>query len=79
MSITNGLCYSIKEIKKGGFVSKTMSAADNILTRIEYLRKKMSNIAISKGYTDLESVAISQELDRLLNLYENIKEKNIKG
>ncbi|RKQ37329.1 aspartyl-phosphate phosphatase Spo0E family protein [Oceanobacillus halophilus] len=53
-----------------------MNSSHNLLIKIEYLRKKMTKVALSKGYTDLESVAISQELDRLLNLYEKTKEKN---
>ncbi|MEC5426040.1 aspartyl-phosphate phosphatase Spo0E family protein [Virgibacillus sp. C22-A2] len=50
-----------------------MSAPENLLKRIEFLRNKMTVVALEKGFTNLESVAISQELDRLLNLYESIK------
>jgi len=53
-----------------------MCAIDHILKRIEFLRNKMTAVAMKKGLTDYESIAISQELDRLLNLYEDIKQKN---
>ncbi len=36
----------------------------------------MTEVALEKGFTNLESVAISQELDRLLNLYDNMKNQN---
>ncbi|GAA0446807.1 MAG: Spo0E family sporulation regulatory protein-aspartic acid phosphatase [Bacillota bacterium] len=50
-----------------------MSTTDNLLKRIEFLRNKMTEVALEKGFTNLESVALSQELDRLLNLYESMK------
>ncbi|GAQ18758.1 spo0E like sporulation regulatory protein [Oceanobacillus picturae] len=53
-----------------------MCALDKLLKRIEFLRKKMTEVALEKGFTNLESVAISQELDRLLNLYDNMKKQN---
>jgi len=53
-----------------------MCAIDQILKRIEFLRNEMTSVAMKKGLTDVESIAISQELDRLLNLYEDIKQKN---
>lgn len=53
-----------------------MCAIDQLLKRIEFLRNKMTVVAMEKGFTDYESIAISQELDRLLNLYENKKQEN---
>ncbi|OZU90486.1 Spo0E family sporulation regulatory protein-aspartic acid phosphatase [Virgibacillus indicus] len=50
-----------------------MDATVKLLQRIEFLRNKMTQVALKKGFTDSESVEISQELDRLLNLYENMK------
>ncbi|WP_339227535.1 aspartyl-phosphate phosphatase Spo0E family protein [Oceanobacillus sp. FSL K6-2867] len=50
-----------------------MKSTENILSRIEFLRKKMTDVALRKGFTDNESIYISQELDRLLNLYEKVK------
>ncbi|EQB36589.1 MULTISPECIES: aspartyl-phosphate phosphatase Spo0E family protein [Virgibacillus] len=50
-----------------------MNKTDHLLKRIEFLRNKMTEVALEKGFTNFESVAISQELDRLLNLYESIK------
>ncbi|WP_226578200.1 Spo0E family sporulation regulatory protein-aspartic acid phosphatase [Halobacillus litoralis] len=40
---------------------------DPQLTRVEYLRKKMTEVALEKGFSSVESVQISQELDALLN------------
>lgn len=40
------------------------------LKEIEHLRKKMVLVALEKGFTSYESVALSQELDKLLNSYE---------
>lgn len=43
----------------------------NKLTRqIEVLREQMAEVAFEKGFTSSESIAKSQELDKLLNLYE---------
>lgn len=53
-----------------------MYATNNLLERIEFLRNKMTTIAIDKGFTSKESIRVSQELDRLLNLYNNMKQKN---
>ncbi|TFJ94486.1 aspartyl-phosphate phosphatase Spo0E family protein [Lentibacillus salicampi] len=53
-----------------------MCAADKLLKRIEYLRNKMTDVAMEKGFTSPESIAISQELDRLLNLYQSMKQTN---
>lgn len=50
-----------------------MCAIDKLLIRIEFLRKKMTEIAQEKGFTNVESIAISQELDQLLNIYEKMK------
>lgn len=50
-----------------------MDATVKLLQRIEFLRNKMTEVALEKGFSHTESVAISQELDRLLNLYENMK------
>lgn len=35
---------------------------------------RMTEIALEKGLTNLESITISQELDQLLNLYDSLKE-----
>ncbi|MFC4556931.1 Spo0E family sporulation regulatory protein-aspartic acid phosphatase [Virgibacillus kekensis] len=51
-----------------------MNKADKLLEkRIELLRNKMAEVALEKGFTSNESISISQELDKLLNLYEEIK------
>ncbi|WP_112180697.1 MULTISPECIES: aspartyl-phosphate phosphatase Spo0E family protein [Paraliobacillus] len=48
-----------------------------LLTQIEMLRKRMIEIAILEGFTSEESLLLSRELDRLLNQYEESKEKVI--
>lgn len=50
-----------------------MSNSQNILRKIELLRKKLTDIALSKGFTSAESLSLSQELDQLLNFYERIQ------
>ncbi|KGX91586.1 hypothetical protein N781_03600 [Pontibacillus halophilus JSM 076056 = DSM 19796] len=45
--------------------------------RIERLRREMIQIATVKGLTSMESLAISKELDDLLNLYEYMKTDRI--
>jgi stage 0 sporulation regulatory protein len=52
-----------------------MYTLENILNRIEFLRNKMTEVAMNKGFTNSESVHISQELDKLLNLYDEVKSK----
>ena len=52
-----------------------MCAVDKLLIRIEFLRKKMTEVALKKGFTNVESITISQELDELLNIYEKMREK----
>lgn len=46
-----------------------------LLERIEYLRNEMTEVALRKGFTSTESITISQELDKLLNIYEGCKKK----
>ncbi|QDP40022.1 aspartyl-phosphate phosphatase Spo0E family protein [Radiobacillus deserti] len=53
-----------------------MSNIKELLIRIEYLRKRMTEIALKKGFTSAESISISQELDKLMNDYEVQKVKN---
>jgi stage 0 sporulation regulatory protein len=50
-----------------------MYDTDKLLKEIETLRSKMSSTALTQGITSLESIALSQELDRLLNIYEKSK------
>lgn len=44
-----------------------------LMNRIEELRKEMTEVALRKGMTSEESLSISQELDDLLNEYEEFK------
>lgn len=53
-----------------------MCATEKLLKRIEYLRNEMTTIALEKGFTNPESVTISQELDQLLNHYDKIKKND---
>ncbi|HAM81284.1 Spo0E family sporulation regulatory protein-aspartic acid phosphatase [Ornithinibacillus bavariensis] len=50
-----------------------MHETDKLLKQIERLREQMSSVALSQGITSLESIALSQELDRLLNMYEKLR------
>ncbi|MFD2043932.1 Spo0E family sporulation regulatory protein-aspartic acid phosphatase [Ornithinibacillus salinisoli] len=52
-----------------------MYDTDKLLKQIEMLRLQMTDVALSKGITSLESIALSQELDRLLNIYNEMKMK----
>lgn len=56
-----------------------MYDTDKLLEEIENLRLQMSTIAMKQGITSLESIAMSQELDRLLNIYEISKQKDKTG
>lgn len=55
-----------------------MCATDKLLERIEFLRNKMTNIALKEGLTSSESIMTSQELDKLLNHYNDIKQQGNK-
>lgn len=43
--------------------------SNELLNRIETLREKLKNKVKYKGYTDVETVHISQQLDDVLNIY----------
>ncbi|UOQ48024.1 aspartyl-phosphate phosphatase Spo0E family protein [Gracilibacillus caseinilyticus] len=47
----------------------------SLVSKIEKLRKEMTDVALKKGITSKESIHISQELDELLNDYEMYKRK----
>ncbi|WP_373895862.1 Spo0E family sporulation regulatory protein-aspartic acid phosphatase [Virgibacillus natechei] len=49
-----------------------------LLKRIELLRQQMTEVATEKGFTHIDSIELSQELDKLLNLYETIKQNETK-
>lgn len=51
-----------------------MCAANELLNNIEHLRKKMTDTAMQKGLSSNESVEISQELDKMINQYNEIKQ-----
>ncbi|MBH0228949.1 aspartyl-phosphate phosphatase Spo0E family protein [Halobacillus yeomjeoni] len=44
-----------------------MTKIDPLMIEVERLRKRMSEIAVEKGFSSEESVRISQRLDQLLN------------
>ncbi|MBO8155466.1 MAG: aspartyl-phosphate phosphatase Spo0E family protein [Bacillaceae bacterium] len=46
--------------------------AYELLERIEYLRKYLIEVASQNGYTSDESIQVSQELDKLLNVYQKL-------
>lgn len=47
-----------------------MNAQKSLLNQIECLRKQMATVALNKGFTSMEAITISQELDKLLNSYQ---------
>jgi len=49
-----------------------------LLNKIESLRVEMSRIALKKGFTNQEAIRISQELDSLLNAYDEIEKRGRK-
>lgn len=56
-----------------------MYNSNSILIKIEYLRTKMAETALSKGFTSTESISLSQELDQLLNYYELSRRRDKNG
>lgn len=50
-----------------------MSSEKVSLQEIENMRNRLAETAYDKGFTNSETVAISQRLDSLLNVYSNIK------
>jgi len=53
-----------------------MSYEKATLKKIENLRHRLEESAFNKGFTNTETIAVSQQLDSLLNVYTNIKRKN---
>lgn len=47
-----------------------------LLMKIELLRDEMSETAFNKGFTSEESINVSQKLDKLLNIYNNLNVNN---
>lgn len=45
-----------------------------ILKEIEVLRRRLVQIVDNKGYTDSQTIQISQELDYVLNDYDYLQE-----
>lgn len=50
-----------------------MYPTESLLQRIESLRKEMTDAAFEHGFTSIEVISLSQELDRLLNQYNNMR------
>lgn len=48
---------------------------DNLLTKIEHLRKTMISVGLSKGFTSAETVKLSERLDKLINLQMGLLDK----
>ncbi|MEI3611047.1 aspartyl-phosphate phosphatase Spo0E family protein [Pseudogracilibacillus sp. SO30301A] len=51
-----------------------MSCEKVALKEIENMRDRLAETAYDKGFTNSETVAISQRLDSMLNIYCNIKQ-----
>lgn len=47
-----------------------MHGEEKLMYQIEQVRAEMSKIALEKGPTHQDTLAISEELDRLLNKYD---------
>lgn len=58
-----------------GFIN--MVKTDSLLEEIESLRKQLIKLVQEKGYTDESTVKTSQQLDVVLNQYENLQNKDI--
>lgn len=52
-----------------------MSDTNQLLDKIENIRAEMMQVALQKGFQDQEVIALSQELDQLLNEYEAKKRR----
>jgi len=52
-----------------------MCVSKLLLHKIEKLRQEMTTIALKKGFASEESIRLSQELDRLLNIYQQRQKK----
>ncbi|MYL34795.1 Spo0E family sporulation regulatory protein-aspartic acid phosphatase [Pontibacillus yanchengensis] len=74
-------CYIyIQQVLRGGpAVAKCITTTQQLTERIELLRNRMIKVATVKGFTSDESLAISQELDYLLNMYELKKQDRSKS
>ena len=55
-----------------------MSEIEELLKQIEELRAKMIKIQEGKAYSDPEVIAVSQELDEVLDKYMNLIMKKAK-
>ena len=53
-----------------------MSYEKSTLKKIENLRYQLVKCAYTKGFTNSETVQVSQQLDVLLNSYSNIKQQS---
>jgi hypothetical protein len=52
-----------------------MMTNDDLFTKIEHLRKTMISVGLSKGFTSVETVKLSEKLDKLINLQMGLLEK----
>ncbi|QHE54252.1 Spo0E family sporulation regulatory protein-aspartic acid phosphatase [Pontibacillus sp. HMF3514] len=67
----------ISILLRGGPAVAEDISTQHLIQRIESLRKRMIKTATVQGFTSHESLEISQELDRLLNMYENRNNRNV--
>lgn len=52
-----------------------MADVNELLLKIEKTREQMMQAALQKGFQHEEVISLSQELDKLLNTYETLKEE----
>jgi stage 0 sporulation regulatory protein len=60
------------------FFYEKHSKAETLLIEIVQKRQKMMTIAEEKGFTSIETIKCSQELDELLNIYQQLLAKKEK-
>lgn len=60
------------------FFYEKHSKAETLLIEIVQKRQEMMEIAEEKGFTSIETIKCSQELDELLNIYQQLIAKKEK-
>lgn len=62
-------------IEKGRWYVSSMCPEKVMLHKIEELRSQLVTLVAEKGYTNRETVNVSQQLDQLLNEYNYLRQK----
>ncbi|WP_242224998.1 aspartyl-phosphate phosphatase Spo0E family protein [Bacillus cereus group sp. BfR-BA-01380] len=59
------------------FVAKRKSTMDKLLYDIHVKREEMIHLGLTNGFNSLETIQVSQELDKLIVKYQSYKEKRM--